>query len=526
MISNNKKDVMTLSQKTSLISMIIVILVTIGKFLVYYFSGSLTAYTEAWHGFSDFATTFFVFIAIKISSKTKTKKPELISALLISIFLSYISISIFYQVIYYSKMEIKLPLFTGLIFILFSFTSYFLFKFQQLVGEKENSPALKADSLHSKTDMVTSLITGFTLILYSRGVNVDRYSAAFLAIVILSFSIQLFINTILALKANGESFLDVFQKKWFISTLLEKIALNKKKMTTLLLTIFIIFFVINSFYQVEYGFSAIHTRFGKIVSVNSAGSYFKFPYPIDKIVNIQSSIINSIDIGNIGKGPLIWAQQHGNPIMMITGDDNFILPYFILEYKIKNPKKYYLNFKESLELITDFADSEITKHYLSNSFDNIILEKREEIIKEIKKDIGIKLDQIDSGVEIISLYLKDVHPPKDVAEAFEDLVATNQEQIEQLNKAENYKNITLSTTSVESYKKIIEATIEKNEKIKMADGEFYAQSKIFENFQQHKKVIKKIIYFDMLSSTINDNRKFIIDKKSNIELWLSPEFLE
>ncbi|MBN2695384.1 cation transporter [bacterium] len=517
---------MTLSQKTSLISIIIVILVTAGKFLVYFISGSLTAYTEAWHGFSDFATTFFVFIAIQLSSKTKSKKPELISALLISVFLSYISLSIFYQVFYYNKMIIKGALFTGILFIIFSFTSYFLFKFQQIVGEKESSPALKADSMHSKTDMITSLITGFTLILYSRGINIDRYSAAFLAFVILSFSFQLFINTISALKADRDSLLDVFQKRWFITSIFEKINISKKRVIISFLIFMMIALIMNIFYKVEYGFTALQLRFGKIISVNSSGIYFKYPTPIDKIVYIQTGIINKIEIGNIGNGPLIWAQQHGNPTMMITGDDNFVLPYFILEYRIGNPKKYFLNFKDHVEIITDAINSEITKIYLATSFNDIILENRDKVIKLIEKQIKEKMSEIDSGIEIISLYLKDVHPPKDVAEAFEDLVATNQEQIEQLNKAKNYKTILLSMASIESYQKIGEAEIDKNDKIKRAEGEFYSQSKIFENFQKYKRVIKKILYFDMLSSTINDNKKVIIDKKSDIDLWISPEFTD
>jgi len=57
----------SLSEKASKISIILVISITIGKFIAYLFSNSLTVYSEAWHGFSDLFTTVLIFIAIKIS---------------------------------------------------------------------------------------------------------------------------------------------------------------------------------------------------------------------------------------------------------------------------------------------------------------------------------------------------------------------------------------------------------------------------------------------------------------------------
>ena len=50
--------------KAAYISLAVVTVMTASKFLLYYLSGSLAVLSEAWHGFSDIATTLLVLVSI------------------------------------------------------------------------------------------------------------------------------------------------------------------------------------------------------------------------------------------------------------------------------------------------------------------------------------------------------------------------------------------------------------------------------------------------------------------------------
>ena len=78
---------------------------------------------------------------------------------------------------------------------------------------KENSPGLVSDGMHSKTDMVTSLITGFSLILYSMGINFDMLVAVVIALFIFSFSIETIINVVIYQKKKTGK-INIFQYKF------------------------------------------------------------------------------------------------------------------------------------------------------------------------------------------------------------------------------------------------------------------------------------------------------------------------
>ena len=62
--------------------------------------------------------------------------------------------------------------------------------------------------------------------------------------------------------------------------------------------------------------------------------------------------MNTINIGNVANGPLIWTKKHSDKtIEMITGDNNFIVPYIKVNYNINDLSKYYSNYENNEEII-------------------------------------------------------------------------------------------------------------------------------------------------------------------------------
>ena len=59
-----------LKAKTAAAVTVMNIILTSAKFLLYYFSGSMAILAEAWHSFSDIATSILVLIAVSKSSLT------------------------------------------------------------------------------------------------------------------------------------------------------------------------------------------------------------------------------------------------------------------------------------------------------------------------------------------------------------------------------------------------------------------------------------------------------------------------
>ena len=140
--------------KAASLSLLVIALITGLKFILYYLSGSIAVLSEAWHSFSDIATTLLVLIAVfRRERKNASQKfgaapqstdiigqpqagsffswlsqtdTELKTAGFISIALLTVSVLILWRAIFTAPASIEMPLATGIIFVGLSFGSFFL----------------------------------------------------------------------------------------------------------------------------------------------------------------------------------------------------------------------------------------------------------------------------------------------------------------------------------------------------------------------------------------------------------------
>lgn len=415
--------------KAASISLILVALITGVKFFLYAISGSIAVLSEAWHSFSDIATTFLVLVSIlrqrqksvsgmggiaatEVGEDRKTigrqffhwfgnVDSELKIAGIISLILLSVSLLILWRVIFAEPAAIERPLITGIIFIGLSLGSFFLYRFQDTIGREGNSAALRADSLHNRADMAVSLLTGVSLILYHFGYNIDRWVSVYIALFIFSFSSEMLVNVVVSITRGGRAglvtdyhFADicraVFQPDAYlrlIDPVLRHLSLSQPRKELLHrlpenLRIFRRWLVVSTIavlalgclktmaYTVNIGEQALVLRFGRITGSDrpvGPGLHWKLPWPVDRVERFQTGNVFSLAVGNVADldDPMIWRFDHGDTKTFISGDNNLFLPYLTIHYRIRNPRHYYLNYR------TGSADNLLAYqayHILSQTF--------------------------------------------------------------------------------------------------------------------------------------------------------------
>ncbi len=549
--------------KASIVSLSIISALTLLKFIFYYVSGSIAVLSEAWHSFSDIVTTALVlFSLLLVASNAKKNKnkdamnPELIASLLISVLLLSVSLKIFHTSFWGEGVKVVKPLLTGFIFIFLSFGSYFLFKFQSSIAESENSSALKADSLHNKADMFISLATGSSLILYNYGIDVDLEIGALISILIFSYSVEMFINVIVSLKSkeNKLSYTFTFHSIFFklfdtatyssiLSLFFTKTGISYKagspahkivgsikpiiKKTPFAVGAMMIFFMLFScLYTVKIDEEALIIRFGKIINKKrpiQAGLHLKLPYPFAKVVKIQSKKIMTIEIGNksSANNALIWTIVHGDQDEFIAGDNNLFLPYVILNYTIDKPYTYYTKNADPLKALERISYQVLTNIFLRNKFFDLALFKRRIWINDAKQKIQFGVDQLNTGISIESLNIKDLHPPEKVASAFENVIAAYQQKKRMINMATGEKNKKIPRARSSAKFIITDAHSYVDRKIKIAEGEAQSFRLRLEGYETAKRISTENMRLSVVEEVLKDRRKIIYDPRTNI----SPDIL-
>jgi modulator of FtsH protease HflK len=512
--------------------------------------------SESIHSFSDVATTLIVMIAIyrqqkktrsgdsrpdsedsekkrnrivRVYKKIRQVDTELKAAILISVLLISVSISLLFNTISGTPVKIENALTTGIIFIVLSVFSYFLYRFQISAAEEENSAALKADGLHTRADMLISMITGISLLVYYAGFDLDKYFGAAIALYIFTFSIRLLISSIRQASGYKAGFFDSLSGFKFIKNrhfiVGRKYFIKSFKILVLVsVGAVLVYYFSSSIFIVKSDEEALLFRFGRLVNKDGGikpGIHLCFPMPVDDVLFVKTGKIFSLNIGNesLKKKARIWSNDHGDSVDYISGDNNFFLPYLSVHYRIKDPLKYYSavqsdSFRTVLKNITDNVLNTI---FSRSDFYDISIYKRKEIVQEANRLVQYELDNFDCGVEITGMFLKDLHPPTVIASSFEEVVASNQIKEKSLQDAFSYYNKKIPQARVDALKTLIEAQKYKTEKIKNASGESQAHSLKIDSFKKGKNMAKRIISLKTAEKTISGKKKILVDPSAGID---------
>ena len=534
-------NTMNIRAKTAFITTSLNIILTVLKFTLYAVTMSQAILAEAWHSFSDIATSVMVLFAVckpenssDSSDQHFTKDREVIASFIIGFILLVLSVSLIIQVSKVNTVIIENAAFAGIVFIVFSFFSYVISMFETKMGEQHKSISLMADGNHARADMAASLLTGISLILYPIGINIDIPIAGLIALLILSYAIDTFVNiyrkgtidehhSFSIIRAFGNK-IKVF---WFYLEQLpqqKQSSLISKCVVPVSILCLLIMYGWSGIYYVGPTNQACIERLGKRLEPVGPGIHFGWPWPIDQIRLQDVTTIREISIGNISINktrPLLWSKKHGDEEPFISGDQYFLYPYVSIHYRINDIQKFVYEHSYPVAVMKGFAHQTLTRLLSSDTFDHITGSHRSKMVSDMHSVLQKRLDQSKTGIDIISVHFKDIHPPISVADAFERVIASYQYKQNQINQALGYQNDIVPNARGNAEKTLAEAKTWQLERIQIARALSNRFLSIYPDTLEKKEIVKKQAYFQTMKECLMNRSMILIDKSiDSPDIWL------
>lgn len=575
---------MDVRARTAMISTGLNALLTIAKFALYFFTGSLAILAEAWHSLSDIATSLLVYISVRKRpgsrsssdpsddpgspehpEKAPDEKQRKRARSLFDIFMAYpleqrvsLGIGILLAVVALllvrrflaaEAIELRLPLLSGLLFIAFSVGSYFVYRFETDVGRAQGSVGLIADGMHSKADMVSSLLAGFSLILYHLGLDIDRWVAGLIALFILSFGLETIANVRLARRHDDTDLLFRYKSYTAIASLFDKEAIARaagalderlagrlagssllrrtpRALAKLLIAAAALVYGSTVLYTVGPSEEAIVERFGRPVNVGEPiqpGLHLKYPWPIDRAIRIDTHTIRQMKIGNITDASsfaLLWTRQHGTEEPFLTADNYYFYPYLVLHYQVRDIFHYRYRFSDSEALLEGLAHRVITQIFAGRTFDDIVISYRSRMQEDVHNRIQAELDELQSGIEIVTVNIKDIHPPIFIADSFEKVIEAIQYKEKLINDAHGYRNKNIPDARGKAARDGESARAFVVDRVLRAEGEA-ERFKARLLAEEDRSVGFRRLYLDGMGDIFTGHRKILIDPAlAPSKIWL------
>ena len=305
-----------------------------------------------------------------------------------------------------------------------------------------------------------------------------------------------------------------FQK--FEDINLRNIKVPKKLVGPGLIILAAIIILLTGLYTVNPEEVGVIQRFGKYLSTTQPGLHFKIPFGVDKLTKVKVKHVFKEEFGfrtlEAGVRTRYSSQSYDQEAIMLTGDLNIADVGWIVQYRIKDPVQYLFNVRNVEETMRDVSESVIREVVGDRSVDEVIVLNRKEIADKSQIKLQDQLDLYKAGLEIVTINLQNVNPPKAVQPAFNNVNSAKQEKERIINEALEKYNQVIPEAEGKSKRTVEEAEGYAVDRVNRANGDANRFIQMYNEYRYSKTVTRKRLYLEMMEKVLpNVEKKYIVD---------------
>jgi len=238
---------------------------------------------------------------------------------------------------------------------------------------------------------------------------------------------------------------------------------------------------------------AVVLRFGKYHETVGPGLNFYFP-PIDRKF-----------VENVTRERAYTKQGQ-----MLTEDENIVEVPLTVQYKISNLKDFVLNVDQPEVSLQHATDSALRHVVGSTEMDQVLTEGRELLASEVHDRLQRFLDTYRTGIAVTQVNVQNAQAPREVQEAFDDVIRAREDEQRERNQAEAYANSVVPEARGQAQRVLEDASGYREEVVARAEGEAQRFSQLVVEYRKAPEVMRQRLYLDTLQEVLSNSSKVLV----------------
>jgi membrane protease subunit HflK len=251
-------------------------------------------------------------------------------------------------------------------------------------------------------------------------------------------------------------------------------------------------------YVVDEQEQAVVLRFGKYYETVGPGLNIYFP-PIDKKY-----------MENVTRERAYTKQGQ-----MLTEDENIVEVPLTVQYKISNLQDFVLNVDQPEISLQHATDSALRHVVGSTAMDQVLTEGRELMASEIKERLQRFLDTYRTGITVTQVNVQNAAAPREVQEAFDDVIRAREDEQRSRNQAETYANGVVPEARGQAQRILEDANGYRDETVSRAKGEADRFTKLVAEYRKAPEVTRQRLYLDTMQEVFSNTSKVLVTGNKN-----------
>jgi membrane protease subunit HflK len=561
--------------KASFIAMGVDLLLILLKYILGKLTGCTLLTADALHSSGDLAVSFTVLMSISMNrwfrSKSWAKYAEILVSTAIAIFLIIGAFWVMSNAFSGEPSSFRLNPDMSLVIAFIGISiacavTIVMSRFKSRIGKKHDSVAFMAEGIHSYSDFFTSLGVWFTLLLGYFGIHLERITAFIIGIVVLRIGVKLSID-VLRLSQVRKTLKDQMKKRipeklekklkrffditvsYFMKFKSWKRILKvsfpgmswffkyAKRLIWLNIFIIILLYIGLGFYMVLPYQTGVEMLFGKVTELNSPGLHFHLPEPFGRVLKIHTGVSTRLEIGfrtnwaeNVEEPEAyLWELTHADgrfiknyeESIALTGDENLVDGNFLCYYRITDPVHYGLNCGNARETLRSLFCQEVHAVLGHYPLESLLTSLRGAVQEELTQNMKKAVEKLYLGVEIITVYMQEAHPPIEVVPQYRAVASAREKKDEIIHQANAYANKLLPLSRGQGEKEIIESLAYAFEKKETAAGNtetFRLKEQMFSSFPALHKIR---LWWDKIEKILKDKTIYVLPENAKRRFYTS-----
>ena len=247
-------------------------------------------------------------------------------------------------------------------------------------------------------------------------------------------------------------------------------------------------------------------RFGKYVYSTEPGPHYHLPYPIESVEKPKITQVQRVEVGfqSVGSsGRQGQSRVLPEEASMLTGDENIVNIQFSVQFQIKNSVDYLFNVTNQPAVVKNAAEA-VMREVIGNSLiDSALADGKLRIQTDTATLLQDLLDHYQVGVRILGVQLQDVHPPKEVSDAFKDVASAREDKSRLINEAEADRNEMLPKARGLAAEIVNQATAYKESRVLNAQGEAHRFTAILDEYNKAQEVTRQRLFMEAMEEIMS-----------------------
>lgn len=265
------------------------------------------------------------------------------------------------------------------------------------------------------------------------------------------------------------------------------------------------FWLYSAIYIVDEQEQAVILRLGKYHETVGPGLNIYFP-PLDQ--RFQENVTRERSYSKQGQ--------------MLTEDENIIEVPLTVQYRITDLRNFVLAVDQPEVSLQHATDSAVRHVVGSTSMDQVLTEGREVMAADVKERLQRFLDSYSTGITVTQVNLQSAAAPREVQEAFDDVIRAREDEQRLKNQAESYANGVVPEARGEAQRMLEEASGYRDAVIARAQGESDRFTKLLAEYRRAPEVTRERLYLETIQQVMDSSTKVMVASESGQNMLYLP----